>query len=333
MAYGRPSQCSELISRIWYDLPAVEALRRIWVQQFYLCGEVVHWRTTSEGIPPAARFISSPHDLEAHYARKGTTSWVGYKAHLTESCDAGHPRIITHVQTSAAPTADAQVTLPTHTALVDKGLPPAQHLVDTGYLDAGILVETAQRFDIELIGPVRRDLRWQAKAKTGFAAESFAIDWEQRRVICPMGARSSSWTEAIDNRSTAVIKVKFSRKVCGACACRVACAGPNAQRRLMTFRTRDQHLALTASRQRQREPAFAALYASRAGVEATISQAIRGFGLRRARYVGSAKTALQHQATAAAINLVRLVRWICGIPLAATRPGHFATLTAHNALA
>jgi len=90
------------------DLPAVEALRRIWVQQFYLCGEVVHWRTTDEGIPPAARFINSPHDLEAHYARKGTTSWVGYKAHLTESCDAGHPRIITQVQTSAAPAADAK---------------------------------------------------------------------------------------------------------------------------------------------------------------------------------------------------------------------------------
>ena len=92
-------------------------------------------------------------------------------------------------------------------------------------------------------------------------------------------------------------------------------------------------MALTASRQRQREPAFATLYASRAGVEATISQAIRGFGLRRARYVGSAKAALQHQATAAAINLVRLARWIRGIPLAATRPGHFATLTAQNALA
>lgn len=98
-----------------------------------------------------------------------------------------------------------------------------------------------------------------------------------------MGACSSSWTKAIDNRSTAVIKLKFSRKVCGACACRVVCAGSNAQCSLMTFRTRDQHLALTASRQRQREPVFTALYASPASVEATISQAIRGFGLRRAR--------------------------------------------------
>ena len=74
--------------------------------------------------------------------RKGTTSWVGYKAHLTESCDEGCPRIITHVRTSAAPAADAEVTLPTQAALVRKGRARDQHLVDTGYLDAGILVET-----------------------------------------------------------------------------------------------------------------------------------------------------------------------------------------------
>ena len=94
-----------------------------------------------------------------------------------------------------------------------------------------------------------------------------------------------------------------------------------------------QRRVLGEARQRQQSPAFAALYALRAGVEATISQAIRGFGLRRARYIGSAKVALQHLATAAAINLVRLVRWIGGIPLATTRRGHFASLVADNTLA
>ena len=83
-------------------VPAIETLRRIWVQQFYLCGEDVRRRSAQEGIPPAVRFIGSPYDPDAHYARKGTTSWVGYKAHLTETCDAGYPRTITHVRTSAA---------------------------------------------------------------------------------------------------------------------------------------------------------------------------------------------------------------------------------------
>jgi transposase len=66
-------------------------------------------------------------------------------------------------------------------------------------------------------------------------------------------------------------------------------------------------------------------------VEATISQAVRSFGLRRARYVGLAKARLQHVATAAAINLVRLVRWIVGAPMASTRDSRFARLVARTA--
>ena len=89
-------------------------------------------------------------------------------------------------------------------------------------------------------------------------------------------------------------------------------------RRLMTFRTRDEHIALQAARQRQKTPEFIGTYALRAGVEATISQAVRGFGLRRSRYFGQAKTHLQHVASAAAMNLVRLVHWISGDALTPT---------------
>ncbi len=94
----------------------------------------------------------------------------------------------------------------------------------------------------------------------------------------------------------------------------------------MTFRTRDAYIALQAARQRQQTPEFISLYNLRAGVEATISQAVRGFGLRRSRYFGHAKTHLQQVAIAAAMNLVRLVRWISGDDLAPTRQSHFSRL-------
>ena len=54
-------------------------------------------------------------------------------------------------------------------------------------------------------------------------------------------------------------------------------------------------------------------YSCRAGIEGTLSQGIRGFGLRRCRYVGHAKTHLQHLFTAAAINLARLDAWLQGV--------------------
>jgi hypothetical protein len=49
-------------------------------------------------------------------------------------------------------------------------------------------------------------------------------------------------------------------------------------------------------------------------------------GLRRARYLGIAKTRLQHLITAAAINLVRLAAWIGERPAARTRHSAFARL-------
>ncbi|MER8868262.1 IS1182 family transposase [Mesorhizobium sp. M0751] len=289
-------------------IPAVETLRLMWVQQFMLLDGEMHWRTAADGIPPAVLFVSTPHDVDAHYARKNLASWVGYKVHLTETCDADAPPIITHVRTTTAPVADDQATEPVHEALEQQGILPSQHFVDTGYLSAGILVETRQRFGVDLIGPVRRDMRWQAQAGKGFTADAFQINWDERRVTCPRGAYSSSWTAATDNGATSVFKIKFSRKDCGACSDRVDCAGAHANRRSMTLRMQDQHEALKDGRQRQQTAEFARLYACRAGIEATISYAVRAFGMRHARYIGQAKAHLQHLATAAAMNLMRLAR-------------------------
>jgi transposase len=71
------------------QVPAVETLRRVWVQQFYASAKGVQWRTAEHGIPPSSIFLGSPYDTDARLARKRTTKWIGYKAHLTETCDGG----------------------------------------------------------------------------------------------------------------------------------------------------------------------------------------------------------------------------------------------------
>jgi transposase len=60
----------------------------------------------------------------------------------------------------------------------------------------------------------------------------------------------------------------------------------------------------------------------------TISQGVRSFGLRRARYRGEAKAHLQHVATAMARNVRRIADWLEGVPRAATRTSRFARLAA-----
>ena len=69
-----------------------------------------------------------------------------------------------------------------------------------------------------------------------------------------------------------------------------------------------------------------AQYRVRAGVEGTLSQGIRAFGLRRTRYLGLAKTSVQHAVTAAAINVVRIVNWLEAVPRNRTRVSRFAAL-------
>jgi transposase len=69
-------------------------------------------------------------------------------------------------------------------------------------------------------------------------------------------------------------------------------------------------------------------YAPRAGIEGTLSQGVRGFGLRRCRYMGLAKARLQHVATAAAINVYRISDGFGGAPRAATWTSRFARLAA-----
>jgi transposase len=305
-------------------VPAVQTLRLVWLQQFYQEAGELRWRTEAEGLPPARQFISSPYDPEARYARKDTTTWVGYKVHLTETCDGDAPHLITHVETTPAPVADGDMTPVIHEGLEAKGLLPGKHLADAGYVDAELLVKSRQEFGVDLVGPTRADHHWQAGAGAGFAAGDFRVDWERQRLTCPEGRHSSGWTPAVDGRHNEVIKVKFSARDCGACPSKEKCT--KGARRAVTIRPREQYEALEAARSREKTAEYKEDYGKRAGVEGTISQGVRACGLRRSRYGGEAKTRLQHLATAAAMNVLRISDWLAQKPREQTRTSAFARL-------
>jgi transposase len=198
------------------EVSAVAIMRRVWMQNYWWDGTQLHWRE-ADNIPPAARFISSPYDPAAHYARKHITQWVGYKVHLTETCDDDLPHLITNVETTIGPTADGAATPRIHAALQQRGLLPGTHIVDTSFLDAELLVDSQEHYDVDLLGPTRLDYHWQAREGAGFDAQHFQIDWDRQHATCPAGKTSISWTPAIDNRDNPVIKIKFSTKDCRPC--------------------------------------------------------------------------------------------------------------------
>jgi transposase len=237
-------------------VPAVETLRRVWVQPLYLDAGQVRWRTEKEGLPPSGLFISSPYDVEARYAKKQTTSWVGYTVHGTETCDDEAPPLIPHVETTAGPVADGAITPRIHQARERTGMLPALHIVDTGSLDAELLVTSQREYGIDLLGPTRANDHWQAQAAQGFDARSFAIDWDQRQARGPWGPRSASWTPTVDKRKNEVVQMQFSITACQPWARRAQC--PRAPRRMLTVRRQAHYQALHAARARATSAAYTA---------------------------------------------------------------------------
>jgi len=159
--------------------PAVEILRRVWVQPYYWQEEEVFWRQT-DNMPPTEQVLQAPYDLDARYSQKRQTEWFGYKAHITETCEDELPHLIPHVETTLATKQDEQVTDTIHHALEEKNLLPREHLLDRGYVNTAVLSDSQENHGVEVIGPVKVDTTWQAQAGKGFDVSCFTIAWEQR---------------------------------------------------------------------------------------------------------------------------------------------------------
>jgi transposase len=308
-----------------WDIPAVEILRQVWVQQFWCDNGQVHWRDVKD-MPPVGAWIRSPFDSEARYCTKRQTGWVGYKVHFTETCGADEPSIITQITTTVATVQDCQATAEIQDQLAAIDLLPSEQLVDAGYVDAERLLYSQNKHEIDLIGPPGRDTTWQAQTENGLDQTCFTINWDKQQAKCPAGQSSVAWHRARSSRDTPVIRVRFAPKHCQCCELRSRCT--TGKKRGLTLRPREQHEVLQAARQREQTDAFKAKYRKRAGVEGTISQADRIGGLRRSRYRGLEKTHLQNVAIAAAINLSRVINWLNNVPPAPTRKSRFAKLAA-----
>jgi transposase len=307
------------------DVAMVRTLRDVWRIHYARDDGRPRWRAGSE-LPPVGDRLQSPYDPEMHYSTKRKLEWSGYKVHITETCDDDAAHVITHVKTCPAMEQDMTSTAEIHERLAAKELLPDEHFVDSAYVDAALLVDSRRDHDVSLEGPVRSVSSWQSRAGQGYDLSRFSIDWERERVTCPQGKVSVSWRVARDTDGSPRINARFGRADCAACAAREFCTPAKEPRRSVYFHPRAEYEALNAARARMSDPAWKKRYRIRAGVEGTLSQGVRAFGMRRSRYIGLAKTALQQVCTAAAMNVSRIVHWLDGLPRAKTRVTRFAAL-------
>jgi transposase len=317
-------------------LPSITTLRRTW-QRHYERGERpgsapggppllrVRFKANHD-LPRAAEGVESPYDTDARYRHKRDTQWTGSMVHVSDTCEPTAPHLLTHVHTTTAAVHEAPCTAPIHQALAEKDLLPSEHLVDAAYIGAELLVSSQEDYGITLRGPARPNPNWQAKVEGAYTLADFAVDWERQQVHCPQGKAAASWAERVDATGRAYIQVRFRPQDCRACGPRALCTQAPQAARSLTLQPQAQFAALQAARAWYRSAEGRERYQRRAGVEGTLSQGVRAFGLRYARYRGLPKTHLQHVATAAAINMERLVAWLTERPRAKTRTSRFAAL-------
>jgi transposase len=304
-------------------LDSVQILRQVWKQYYEVSGGKAKWRAgpckeDGEGV------IRSPYDPEAQTGKKRETTWLGYKVHLTETCgepvEAMRPHLIVQVQTTVATLQDVNMTATIQEELVKAGLKPEEQIVDTGYVDAELLA-SSQKQGIKLVGPTMPDSSWQAKAGKGFDLAHFSIDWGKQQATCPQGQQSSRLSQAGER-----IEIVFATQTCAACPVRQDCTRSQTTGRVLHVRPQADHEALQVQRQVEQTREFRQQYALRSGIEGTLSQGVRGMGMRRSRYDGLARTHVQHVLTAVAINLVRIDAVLTHHPRGQTRRSYFANL-------
>jgi transposase len=309
-------------------LEAVQTLRRIWAQQYEQRDGGPRFRS-DEDMAPAAELECSPYDADARYSDRHERGWVGYLMHLTETCEPGLPSLVLGVQTTPATAPDCS-TLPAIQAdLAARDRLPGTQVADGGYVTADALVASRTR-RVTLVGPMQPDSSWQTRAGQGYALPDFQLDWERRRATCPRGKASSTW-RPVDRRGKPAIQIHFRVADCQACPVRERCT--RADRRSLTVAEQAVHEARVQAQTAQTSPTFRATYRRRAGIEGTLSVAVREAGARRTRTRGLAKVRLEHILIAASINLGRLAVWYQGTRPAATRQRPFQRLMGAPAFA
>lgn len=351
--YALVSACYEQDAPPWArELPAVQVLRTVLVQNFHLDSdgqgrEVIRRREPGleSGLPPASIRVASPYDADARWGVKKDLAWLGYKLHITETCEdppacgcprgpapgqpsrCGHdvlPNLITAAGTTDATVADSAMTLAACAALAARGLPPARLYADSGYASAANTAAAARLHGITLVTPLLGNYSRQARENAGYAQAAFTLDYSARTAVCPQGNTSKRWTETALRGKPAVI-VQFDPADCRPCPARAQCTTSRSARGL-TIPPPDLAGLHQAARVGQDTKAWQRDYARRAGIEATISQAVTVTGTRRARYRGLPKVRLEHAYSAAALNLWRLDAYWNHTPIDRTRTSHLARL-------
>ncbi len=223
------------------EVATVKELGIVWQQQYEQQEGTVRLRNKDD-LPPNAERHDFPYDPEVRYSTKRDLHWIGYKVHLTETCEDEQVHVLTHVETTYGRWPMSRCCPPS----MKRSAPQAYRQLRTMWMQATweveVLLAEQQTKGIHLVGPVRPDPGWQAQQHTGYDTSQFVFDWQAKQATRPQGRTSVTWTERAEQRSgRPIVGVEFATAtvaVPGACAVYACGADDSASGGASASRTR-----------------------------------------------------------------------------------------------
>jgi transposase len=146
------------------ELQSVQLLRQVWQQYYELREGQAHWRAGPQAEEEGV--ICAPYDPQARSGKKRDTGWLGDKVHLTEPCQTppvqaaagaekrAAPRVLVQGETRLSEGQDVEVMATIQHELAQAHLLPDEQGVDSGSIEAALLVSSQGDYGIRRLRPV-----------------------------------------------------------------------------------------------------------------------------------------------------------------------------------
>jgi transposase len=297
------------------EAKGVALLRKVLSQQYEVqqSGQIEPVKVHASGI------VQNPHDADVEWSAKGhgkeKKEWKGYKVQVAETVASQDDQssFIASVVTQRATESDdagLPATLQKQKAL-GLGL-PSELYTDGAYI-SGRAIQEAKEAGWQLVGPAQPSASRVRLAKE-YRIEAFDISITERKAVCPDGKTSTNCSKLTEEKSGKVAyRFEFGSQ-CHSCPHKAACVASALPHR--TILVGAYHEELQQRRRDQQSEEFQLRMHQRNAIEGTISELVRGYNLRRARYRGFIKVDLQNQLIATACNIKRWFRKLLGADFA-----------------
>jgi len=265
--------------------------------------------------PHGDKIISSPHNPDAEYTRKGKQKVVGHKGFLTETCDPDNEvQFITDVNLETATHSDAKEISQIEDRLEGNGFEPKELFCDAGFVNGKSILE-AQSKGIELVGPSSgRSQSFEdfEREDRPFDIADFEVeindDSQQLSVLsCP------EKQEPLDHKmsgKTGHILVHFNRDVCAQCPSRDRCPVKIGVRTSTLTVTEEQHAGATRHHEYMTNSEYRKKCAIRSGAESLVNEVANAHSARRSRHKTEGRSGLQLLFASIACNVKRYMRYM-----------------------